>query len=212
MSIIPAGKRREQVAQGPLKNQSILESALFKKFGQVGALVDEEDRAAPPGDLQQTSDLQQTMGDSRSQLNMQDNIPGADAGQQSQLPQQSGMSGSSPASQFLGPDPDAQGQADPNQLYMAERQKIRGFIGNDFGMNLISGGDGTFTIKIKPPGNVPVQNPTGFMNALLQAIGGASVTEENTPAVSDSGKELMLKYRPSGAGPEKITKGKGGRR
>jgi hypothetical protein len=208
MSIIPAGKRREQVAQGPLKNQSVLESALFKKFGQgAGTLLDEEERATP------SSDLQQTMGDSQSRLNMQDNIPGADAGQQPQPQQpQQGMSGSSPASQFLGPDPDAQGQADPNQLYMAERQKIRGFIGNDFGMNLISGGDGTFTIKITPPGNVPVQNPTGFMDALLQHIGGASVTEENTPAISDSGGALMLKYRPSGAGPEKITKGKGGRR
>lgn len=201
--IIPAGNRRNQVAQGPLKNQEILESALFKKFAQgAGALVEDEEQVRPP------DDLQQALGDSPSRLNMNDNIPGADAGQQ---PQQPGHS--SPASQFLGPDPDAQGQqADPNQLWQGERQKIRSFIGNDFGMKLQQGNDGTFTVSIKPPGNVPVQNPTGFMDALLKHIGGASVTEEDTPAVSDAGGALTLKYRPSGAGPEKIRPRGQGRR
>lgn len=197
MSIIPAGKRREQVAQGPLKNQSILESPLFKKFGQgPGALVDDEERrVAPP-------ELQQTMGESPSRLNMNGDVPGADAGRQ---PHQPDMGAGSPALRFLGPDPDADGQmADPNQLWQAERQKIRNFIGNDFGLNLVSTGDGTFTVKITPPRNIPVQDPSGFIDALLQTIGGAAVTEESTPAVSDAGGVLMLKYRPSGAGPEKI--------
>ena len=211
MSIIPAGKRREQVAQGPLKNQSILDSVLFEKVAIApGALIDDPaldnsaQRPEPP------SDLQNAMGDSQSRLNMQDDIPGAGAGQQ---PPQMGMGTGSPASRFLGQDPDQQGmQADPNQLWTAERQKIRGFIGNDFGMKLTQNPDGTFTASLKPPGNVPVQDPTGFMDALLQHIGGGTVNEEDTPAISDAGGALTLKYRPSGAGPEKVTKGKGSRR
>ena len=39
--IIPAGKRREQVAQGPLKHQSFLDDDMFKKFAIASdALID----------------------------------------------------------------------------------------------------------------------------------------------------------------------------
>lgn len=207
MSIIPAGKRREQVAQGPLKNQSILDSVLFEKVAIApGALIDEPAVDNPAQRPEPSSDLQNAMGDSRSRLNLQDDIPGAGAGQQPQ-----GMGTSSPASRFLGPDPDQQGQVDPNQLWAAERQKIRSFVRNEFGFKLTQNSDGTFTVSLKPPGNVPIQDPTGFMDALLQHIGGGTVSEEDTPAVSDTGGALTLKYRPSGAGPEKISKGTGRR-
>ncbi len=47
MSIIPVGRRREQINQGALQNQSILDSDLFKKFG-VGTLVPPQERQQKP--------------------------------------------------------------------------------------------------------------------------------------------------------------------
>ncbi|MHA2279875.1 MAG: hypothetical protein ACXAC5_03235 [Promethearchaeota archaeon] len=213
MSIIPAGKRKDQVRQGALRNQSILDSELFKKFGQgASALIDDpaqKQRQRPSDDLQQTMldgglDHDGMADQMEHQVDPFDQTPPSAQGVQP-------AGGGSPASRFLGPDPDGQ-QADPNQLWQAERQKIRAFIGNDFGMKLKQGTDGAFTVALTPPGNVPVQDPTGFMDALLQAIGGASINEESTPAVSDAGGVLTLTYRPSGAGPQKIhPRGKGRR-
>jgi hypothetical protein len=85
MSIIPAGKRRDQVAQGGLKNDTILNSEFFQKFGQgTSSLLDDKPETAQPN---QASDVERAMGGSQSQLNMDGDIPGADAGQQSQQPQ-----------------------------------------------------------------------------------------------------------------------------
>jgi hypothetical protein len=214
MSIIPVGNRKDQVKQGALRNQSILDSELFKKFGQgASALVDDpaQKQRRPPDDLQQTMmdggglDHDGMADQLDHQIDPLNQSPSSTQGVQP-------AGGGSPASRFLGQDPDAQGQADPNQLWAVERQKIRGFIGNDFGMKLTQNPDGTFTVSLKPPGNVPVQDPTGFMDSLLQHIGGGTVNEEDTPAVSDAGGALTLKYRPSGAGPQKISpKGKGRR-
>jgi len=97
-------------------------------------------------------------------------------------------------------------------IYQAERQKIRGFIGNEFGMKLTQNPDGTFSVALRPPNNTPVQDPTGFMDTLLKHIGGGTVNEEDTPSASDVGGALTLKYRPAGAGPQKIhPRGKGRR-
>ncbi len=208
--IVPAGKRKEQVNQGPLKNEVFSIHDLFSKVAITGMpdLQDKDPRQQQGGP---SSELSQTMqsggldhGGMADQLEG-DRDPGLSPQNDQNIAPAGGAPTGSPASRFLGPDPDAQGQqTDPNQLWAAERGKIRAFIGNDFGMKLQQGNDGTFTVSLKPPGNMPVQDPTGFMDALLQHIGGGSVNEEDTPAVSDVGGSLILKYRPSGAGPQKI--------
>ena len=63
MSIIPAGNRREQVAQGPLKNQSILESALFKKYAEGASALINDPKAPKPG-----NDLQNAMNSGYSDI------------------------------------------------------------------------------------------------------------------------------------------------
>lgn len=217
MSIIPVGKRKDQVNQGPLQNQSILDSVLFKKFGQGAAgLIDDPAQKQKPDMQSGPSKLDNAMmqgtlnapGQADQHEHQVDPLNQAPSSPQGVAPAGQG----SPASRFLGQDPDAEGQVDPNQLWAAERQKIRNFIGNDFGMKLTQKPDGTFTVSLRPPGNTPVQDPTGFMDSLLQHIGGGTVQEEDTPAVSDVGGALALTYRPSGAGPQKIRpKGKGRR-
>jgi len=213
MSIIPVGNRKDQVKQGALRNQGILDSELFKKFGQGAAgLVDDPAQKQKPSDDLQQATMQGGLdapGQADQMEHQVDPLNQTPASPQGVAPAGQG----SPASRFLGQDPDAEGQqADPNMLWQVERQKIRKFIGNDFGMDLTQGDDGTFTVALKPPGNVPVQDPTGFMDSLLQHIGGGTVNQESTPAISDAGGVLTLKYRPSGAGPQKISpRGKGRR-
>lgn len=216
--IVPAGTRKSQVSQGGLKYESMWDTDLFKNAQGAGALIDDPvkkpENNKPPADLQQAT-MEGGLNAPGQADKLEHNVDPLNqnpVSSQGIAPAGNGIGGSSPASQFLGQDPDAQEQNDPNAIWTAERQKIRSFIGNDFGMKLTQNPDGTFSVSLKPPGNIPVQDPTGFMDSLLQHIGGGTVNEEDTPAVSDAGGVLTLKYRPSGAGPQKISpKGKGRR-
>jgi len=200
--IVPTGKRKLQVHQGSFRNEEILNSDLWQKFGQgLGGLVDDPVQKPNAQNTQNPNpELQDVM-----------NSGGLDHdGMADQLEDNTGFENpqgfpgrGSPASQFLGKSEEDQQQADPNVLWRQEREKIRKFIGNDFGMTLKANDDGTFIVTLSPPRGVPVQDPSGFMNELLRYIGGASVNEESTPAATDASGNLTLKYRPGGA-PQKI--------
>lgn len=64
MSIIPAGKTRLQVNQGGLKNESIFESELFKRFAATGTSLqpDQPDIADPSAVDGSANDLNAAMG------------------------------------------------------------------------------------------------------------------------------------------------------
>jgi hypothetical protein len=79
--ITPVGKRKDQVHQGPLKHQSILnDDSLFTKealqgMGDMDLDMPEKKTPEVPGDIQQT------MNDSQSPLNSNpDVVPGVDSG------------------------------------------------------------------------------------------------------------------------------------
>ena len=74
--IIPAGRKRDQVNQGPLKHGSLLDDSMLK----VAIGLNPEDAMRPKVDV--PDDLQKTVNDSPSRLNENpDAIPGVDAGQ-----------------------------------------------------------------------------------------------------------------------------------
>lgn len=208
MSIIPSGNRKTAIRQGPLKNDSLFSDSLFSKFAQgAGALIDkpknQNQQGNPPPDLQNAMNSGGLdHGGMANQLE-QKGEPGLGSPSSVQPNSQQEPQGS-PAMQFLGQDPDAQDvNADPNSTFHEEGQKIRKFVGNDFGMRLLVNPDKTVTVTLKPPANTPMQNPSGFVDQLLQYIGGASVNEADTPSATDSNGSVTLKYRPGGA-PEKI--------
>jgi len=201
--IVPAGKRKAQVAQGPLQNQSILDSVLFNKFGQgAGALVDNNPNKPKPSD-----DLQQTMNDGAlghdqmaDQLE-QDRMPPPEATQDQQPA--IAPAGGAPADQFLGPAPvdDAQQVGNP---YDAEVQKIRQYIGyQNYGFEATPQKDGSLEITVIPPPGQPVDIGQ-LMNGLKQVSQG-EWKGESTPSMSQGGP-VKLKYVPQGLGTQKIEK------
>lgn len=213
MSIIPAGKRRDQVNQGELKNKSILESDLFQKFGQgASALVDDPvQQRQPPQPNRQMQDTMNSGGLGHDGIADQHEIDSAPPGDMAQgqhgggvQPAGAGMGGGSPASKYLGADPEAQQQGvDVNAFYNAEEQKINQFIGNDFGYELIENGDGTFTVGIESPR--PIQDPEGFLDELVRRLGGQR-SKTKRPGMATN-KPLQITYTPAGM-PQKVTKGK----
>ncbi len=205
MSIIPAGKRREQVAQGPLKNQSILESVLFQKFGQgAGALVDtpEQKPKQPGNDLQQTMNSGGLDHDGMAGNQEQDRQPPPEAMQD----QQPGIApaGGAPADQFLGPAPVDAGQQQGVDPYAVEVQKIRQFIGfQNYGLKLTPQKDGSLEVNVIPPQGQPVDIGR-LMEGLKQVTQGEWKGEE-TPAMA-AGGPVTLRYVPNSMGTQKVEK------
>jgi hypothetical protein len=219
--IIPSGNRKTAIRQGPLKNDSLFSDSLFERFAQgAGALIDKpKTQQQPPPDLQNAVNSGASNPNNVVNKLEQKGQPGLGSPSSVQPTSTSQnadqimgefgtpnmeTSQGSPAMQFLGQDPDAQDtNADPNAVFNEEGQKIRKFVGNDFGMRLVVNPDKTVTVTLKPPANTPMQNPSGFIDQLLHYIGGASVNEADTPSATDSNGSVTLKYRPGGA-PEKI--------
>lgn len=213
MSIIPVGKRREQVAQGPLKNQSILESDLFKRFGQTAtSLVDDPvQKQQQPRPQQPQTDLEQaTMGGGLDRGSMADQLEMDRTPPNDMMQGQHGGgvagAGTSPAAQFLGQGEDEEQDSGmtPEAMYQQQEQLIRQFIRDDFGLRLKANPDGTYTATIKPPAQVPIARPMEFLNQLVQTIGGTRIDSE-TGDKTEVGASVQITYRPSGA-PDKIHK------
>ena len=81
MGIIPAGKRRDQVAQGERKYGSIFDNNFLDKIAVTG--IDEiQGKLPPPKQQSVPEDLQNVMNDSPSRLNQNDSIPGTNTGRQ----------------------------------------------------------------------------------------------------------------------------------
>ena len=216
MSIIPVGNRKDQKNQGALKNQSILDSVLFKKIGQgADALVPNKAKPdpvrqmspqAPPSNIDNVmSSVGLDHGGMADQLEQRTD-PAIDQDPQSA---QGIAPAGAPADRFLGRNEDEDGQqADPNQIWNEERAKIRQYVKNRYKFKLKQNPDGTMTVQLTPGGNRPVLDPGGFVDGLIQYLGGASVNEEETPSEEDVGQPIMVSYRPNSAGPQKIHKGK----
>lgn len=212
--IVPSGKRRQQVAQGPFKNDSIFDQ-LFEKVaiavnGVPGAPPQQQqqkpgtdglsrglDRALGPG-----SNSPGISGNTPHQMG--DLSPGEDAGlgrdgitPSGSDPTQSNV----PADQFLGPAP--MENQEPVDGFAQERQKIRQFLGwRNFGVKMAPGNDGSMKVVIAPPQGQPV-DIGGLVEGLRQHIGGQWKGEE-TPAASTGGP-ITLEYVPQGMGsPDKI--------
>ncbi len=202
MSIIPAGKRKEQVAQGPLKNQSILDSVLFNKFGQgAGSLIDDPKKPAPSEDLQRTMNSGGLGHDEIAGFQEQDRNPPPEAMQD----QQPGIApaGGAPADQFIGPAPIDETQPGVNP-YEQEVQKIREYIGyQNYGLDLTPQKDGSLEVVITPPPGQPVDIGQ-LMHGLKQVTQG-DWKGESTPAMAQGGP-VKLKYVPQTMGTPKIEK------
>lgn len=204
MSIIPVGTRKEQVAQGPLQNQSILDSVLFRKFGQgASGLIDEPQKRTKPGD-----DLQQVMSDgSLDHAGMADHLeqdrnppPEAMQDQQPAI----APAGGAPADQFIGPAPVDQTQQQGINPYEEEVQRIRQYIGyQNYGLDLTPQKDGSLEVVITPPPGQPVDIGQ-LMHGLKQVTQG-DWKGESTPAMSQGGP-VKLKYVPNSMGTPKIEK------
>ncbi len=82
--ITPAGKKRDQVSQGPLRHGGILNDIdMFK--AAIG--LNTEDAMVPEIESKDPDDLQRSMNDSKSRMNQDQNeIPGVDAGDPSAVP------------------------------------------------------------------------------------------------------------------------------
>lgn len=202
--IVPSGKRRPQVNQGPLKNASIFDASFFKEA--IGS-----PSFAPPAEV--GPDLQNAMNsgglDKFDQAQSQNSLDSPMPKGNSVQPQGEPV-GTSPAARFFGKSPEdeeAEGSVSPERMYLNEQAKIRKFIGNDMGMRLKDNQNGTFTVVLTAPG--PISDPDGFIKAFMQTIGRVYPEETETPSRSDPKGKITLTYVPQGASPPKITKHKG---
>ena len=209
MSIIPAGKRREQVAQGPLKNQSILDSVLFEKVAVTPGALGPDKQQQPPQPEQPGGPLQDAMNNgSLGHDQMADNLeqdrnPPPEALQD----QQPGIApaGGAPADQFLGPAPVDESQQQGVDPYALEVQKIRKFIGfQNYGLKLDPQKDGSLQVNVIPPQGQPVDIGR-LMEGLKQVTQGEWKGEE-TPAMATGGP-VTLRYIPNSMGVQKVEKG-----
>ncbi len=207
--IVPSGKRRQQVAQGPFKSDSIFDQ-LFEK---VAIAVDGVPGAPPqqkPGRNELSHGLDRALGPGSNDPSISGNTPR----QMGDLPQGDGglgrdgitpsggdpTRGNAPADQFLGPAPM---ENEPVDGFSEERAKIRQFLGySNFGVKMTPGNDGSMKVVVITPPGQPV-DIGGLLEGLQQHIGGQWKGEE-TPAASTGGP-ITLEYIPQGMGaPSKI--------
>jgi len=212
MSIIPAGKRRKQIAQGAFKNESILDNILFNKLSQgARGLIDDPAQSNPhvPNDLQQTMNSGNLGFDEIANHQEQDRNPPPEAMQD----QQSNITpaGRSPADQFLGPTPVQENQQGVNP-YEMEIEKIRQYIGyQNYGLKLDSSKDGILEVQIEPP---PIPEDLdeytqpvdiGQLLSGLKQITQGEWKGEETPSVITGGP-VIFKYIPQSMETQKVTK------
>lgn len=204
MSIIPVGTRKEQVAQGPLQNQSILDSVMFRKFGQgASGLLDEpKNQTRPPNDLQQATAGGSLDHDGMADQLDQDRNPPPEA-MQDQQPAIA-PAGGAPADRFIGPAPVDQNQQQGVNPYEQEVQRIREFIGyQNYGLELTPQKDGSLEVIVQPPPGQPV-DIAQLMHGLKQVTQG-DWKGESTPSMTQGGP-IKLKYIPQSMGTSKIEK------
>jgi len=211
MSIIPAGNRREQVAQGPLKNQGMLDSVLFNKIAIApGGLGGEPDKKPNP-----SNDLQNAMGDSPSKLNMGGDIPGAGSGQSEQPgqfdpmnPNPESSQGVTPAggtgeSPFLQPPDPMEGQVQSNPMLQQMDQIEQVVQGHGFKMKLRERGQGKGTIELLPLRPMQRENYKRILQGLQNL--GLDPTGVDLPGEPISNDPVYMEYT-SGIGEEKVMK------
>lgn len=193
--IVPAGRRRDQVSQGLSKHDLFTED-LLRRFAITGqdALKDEKSPPVP-------NDLQNAMNQS-SNPGMSGNMPGSGKMDQNRMPGESQMpdempeTGSrSPASQFLGADPEEdQGDVTANGMILQqEQEKIRQYVGNDFAVQVSANDDGTISAVVTPPNGVPINDPNSLAEGLMQAVRG-EFKDIATPAGAESGPTKIIYY------------------
>ncbi len=204
MSIIPVGNRKDQVNQGPLKNQSILDSVLFQKIGQ-GANALAPDRAKPKPDQQAPpNDVDRAMGSGGLDHGGMANQLEQDRNPPPQNQQPSIAPAGAPADQFIGPAPIDESQQQGENPYEAEVQRIRQYIGyQNYGLDLNPSSDGSLEVKIIPPPGQPV-DIGGLMTGLKQVTQG-EWKGESSPAQSTGGP-VVLRYIPQSLGTQKVEK------
>lgn len=209
--IVPAGKRREQVAQGPCKSESIFDK-LFEKIAIAVEGAPSAPTATPPQgqDDELRRGLDQALGPGSNSPSISGNTPrqmgdvppheDVGLGRDGITPSGNTPSGNAPADQFLGPAPVEQEAVDG---FAEERQKIRQFLGyQNFGVKMSPGNDGSMKVIVIPPQGQPV-DIGGLLEGLQKQVGGQWKGEE-TPAAS-SGGPITLEYVPQGmAVPQKI--------
>ncbi len=202
MSIIPVGKLKKQVAQGPLQNQSILESVLCRKLGQGASGLIDEPKTKPGNDLQQVMNDGSLDHDGMSDQLAQDRNPPPEA-MQDQQPAIA-PAGGAPADQFIGPAPVDQTQQQGINPYEQEVQRIRQFLGyQNYGLELTPQKDGSLEIIATPPPGQPVD--IGQLMQGLKQVTQGEWKGESTPAMSQGGP-VKLKYIPQSMGTQKIEK------
>ena len=205
MSIVPAGKRREQVNQGLLSNQYINNDDMFSKFAQGAASLIDDPK--PNRNQEPSSDLQQaTMEGGLNAPGQADrHEQGVDEGNPAPQSPQAVAPAGAPADQFLGPAP-----ADPSQQqgvnpFEGEVQRIRQFIGyQHYGLDIKpQGTDGSLQVTIIPPQGQPVD--IGQLMAGLKQVTQGEWMGETTPSMA-SGGPIILKYVPQGMTTQKVQK------
>lgn len=212
MSIIPAGKRREQVAQGPLKNQSILDSVLFEKVAITpGVLGDDSkkqnnpNQAAPPGQgapsdvgnalMQGGLDAPGQADQHEQQFDPMNQAPPS--------PQGIDPAGGPGESPFLQPpDPtDGQQQSSPVLQQMEQVEKV--LQGSGFKMSLREKGSGKWTIQLQPVRPMQRENYKRILQGLQDL--GFSPTGADLPGEPISNDPVYMEYT-LGTGEEKVMK------
>jgi len=198
MSIIPTGKRRDQVKQGDYKYDSLFGNDLFEKIAITGEMDLKESppvNPTAPTELQQatnqgTLNFDRGMGanpfqDKRPEQNVQNN-------QHSPFLTDTGESLS---------DEDAQ----VNQGLLHERQKIMNVLqGGGFIMDLSNAGkDGAINLKLRPqPG---LQITPEHYERLLQSLAKVGINPTQISDPDPNTGAMSISYK-TNIEPEKVTK------
>lgn len=205
MSIIPVGTRKDQVQQGALKNQSILDSVLFKKIGQGAAALAPDKPKIPnrsPSDIQNVMNSGSLDHDGMAGNQEQDRNPPPEALQDQQP--SIAPAGGAPADRFLGPAPVEESSQQGVNPYEAEVQRIRQYIGyQNYGLKLNPQKDGSLEVNIIPPQGQPVD--IGPLLSGLKQVTQGEWKGEETPAASVGGP-VTLRYIPQSMGTQKVEK------
>ena len=163
--IVPSGKRREQVGQGPFKSDSIFDK-LFEKIAIAAEGIPGPITQERPGSDELRQGLDRALGPGSNSPGISGNTPpqmgdlspkdDVGLGREGVTPAGADPTGgNAPADQFLGPAP-VENQ-DPVDGFAQERQKIRQFLGyKNFGVKMTPGTDGSMKVVVIPPQGQPV--------------------------------------------------------
>ena len=195
--ITPVGNIRRQENQGIFKNESIWNDSL-RKIAVTGTDIQDPTPKMPtkmPTDV--PGDLQQAMNEGNSS-SMRGNVPGMPERMPGEREAPTGTNppqAKSPASRFLGANPNEGNETSTQLMLRSEEQKVRKFIGNDFGLKMSLNKDGSVTVSITPPHQRPITDPTAFIQEFIRSIGGMEQKEVDSPPAREPGA-ITISYLP----------------